>query len=101
MHCSRMSAAFAAGESPLPSRVPVKGMVTMVDLGAHKYILCKMMIAIIQELNKEYKGKAAIQFIDVWEHREEAHKYGIPYYSYPDFLRKERGRDVLPPRFYG
>ena len=28
-------------------------------------------------MSKEYKGKAAIQFIDVWEHQEEAHKYGI------------------------
>lgn len=68
---------FAAEESPLPPEVPVKGMVTMVDLGAHKCIPCKMMAPIIEELSKEYKGKAAILFIDVWEHREEAPKYGI------------------------
>jgi len=68
---------FAAEESPLPSEVPVKGMVTMVDLGAHKCIPCKMMAPIIEKLKEEYKGKAAILFIDVWEHREEAPKYGI------------------------
>lgn len=68
---------FAAGESSIPPEVPVKGMVTMVDLGAHKCIPCKMMSPIIEELSNEYKGKAAILFIDVWEHREQVSKYGI------------------------
>jgi len=71
------SGVFAAEESSLPPEVPVKGMVTMVDLGATKCIPCKMMAPIIEELKKEYTGKAAILFIDVWEHREEAPKYGI------------------------
>lgn len=66
-----------AEESSTVPEVPAKGMVTMVDLGAHKCIPCKMMAPIIEELKQEYKGKAAILFIDVWEHREEAAKYGI------------------------
>lgn len=57
--------------------VPAKGMVTMLDLGAHKCIPCKMMAPIIAELQKEYAGRASVIFIDVWEHREEAQKYGI------------------------
>ncbi|MCK8603764.1 thioredoxin family protein [Syntrophobacteraceae bacterium DRH4] len=68
---------FAAEESPLPPEVPVKGMVTMLDLGATKCIPCKMMAPIIEELKEEYKGKAAILFIDVWEHRDEVPKYNI------------------------
>lgn len=52
-------------------------MVTMVDIGAHKCVPCKMMTPIIEELSGEYDGRAAIAFIDVWEHREEAGKYGI------------------------
>ena len=68
---------FAAEGSAVPPKVPVKGTVTMVDLGAHKCIPCKMMAPILEELKQEYKGKAAILFIDVWEHREEAAKYGI------------------------
>lgn len=71
------SGVAVAEESSLPAEVPVEGMVTMVDLGATKCIPCKMMAPIIEELKKEYKGKAAILFIDVWEHREEAPKYGI------------------------
>jgi len=64
------------GQDNLP-RVPAEGMVTMLDLGAKKCIPCKMMAPILEELKREYKGKAAIVFIDVWVHREEARKYGI------------------------
>jgi len=57
--------------------VPTPGLVTMVDLGAHKCIPCKMMAPIIEELQKEYEGRASIIFIDVWEHREQAQRFGI------------------------
>lgn len=57
--------------------VPVEGMVTMLDLGATECIPCKMMAPIIAELAKEYDGKAAIVFIDVWKHPEQAKKFGI------------------------
>lgn len=67
-----------SGESvTTPPSVPVKGMVTMVDLGAKKCIPCKMMAPILEKLEKAYHGKAAIVFIDVWEHKEEAQKFGI------------------------
>ncbi|RMG54568.1 MAG: thioredoxin [Bacteroidetes bacterium] len=63
-------------ESTVPE-VPVKGMVTMVDLGADRCIPCKMMAPIIEQLKKDYAGKAAIVFIDVWKHPKEAPKFGI------------------------
>ncbi len=59
------------------SNVPVKGMVTMIDLGAKKCIPCKMMAPILVKLEKEYKGNAAIVFIDVWENRAPAKRFGI------------------------
>ena len=58
-------------------QVPVAGMVTMVDIGAKKCIPCKMMAPIIEELEKEDKGKAAIVFIDVWENPEAGTPFGI------------------------
>jgi thioredoxin 1 len=67
-----------AGETAaVPSEIPVKGVVTMVDIGAHKCIPCKMMAPIMEELEKEYNGKAAIVFIDVWENPAEGKKYRI------------------------
>jgi thioredoxin 1 len=58
-------------------QAPVPGMVTMVDIGAKECIPCKMMIPVMEELEKEYKGRAAIVFIDVWVNRGAGEKYGI------------------------
>ena len=58
-------------------QAPVPGMVTMVDIGAKECIPCKMMIPIMAELEKEYKDRAAIVFIDVWVNRGAGEKYGI------------------------
>jgi len=67
-----------AGAQPLDfSKVPVNGMVTMIDLGATKCIPCKMMAPIMEKMEKVYRGKAAIVFIDVWENREQAGRFGI------------------------
>ena len=57
--------------------IPFKGIVTMIDLGAQKCIPCKMMAPIIKKLKKVYEGKAAIIFIDVWENRDQAKRFGI------------------------
>ena len=57
--------------------LPVKGMVTMIDLGAKKCIPCKMMAPIMEKMERKYEGKAAIVFIDVWEHREQAARFRI------------------------
>ena len=57
--------------------VPVKGMVTMIDLGAKKCIPCKMMAPILAKMEKQYEGKATIVFIDVWQHNEQARRFGI------------------------
>ncbi len=67
----------ANGQSSSIPEVPAKGMVTMVDIGAKKCIPCKMMAPIMESLEKEYNGKAAIVFIDVWENRGQGQRFGI------------------------
>lgn len=57
--------------------VPAKGRVTMIDLGAKKCIPCKMMAPILVKLEKAYKGKADIVFIDVWENKQPAQRFKI------------------------
>jgi thioredoxin 1 len=59
------------------NNVPVKGMVTMIDLGAKKCIPCKMMAPVLEKMKKIYHKKAAIVFIDVWENREQIARFGI------------------------
>lgn len=76
--CLAATVALAAPTLPKPKpAVPVKGMVTMVDLGAKTCIPCKMMAPILVELEKEYKGKAAVVFIDVREDYDAAERFRI------------------------
>ena len=57
--------------------VPVKGLVTLVDLGADRCVPCKMMAPILVELKKEYQGRAAIVFLDVWKDKAPAVRFSI------------------------
>ena len=84
------AALFAAAPPP---EVPVKGMITMVDLGAKKCIPCKMMAPILEKLEKVYAGKAAVIFFDVWEDPAPARRFGIRSIPTQIFFDK-KGREV-------
>lgn len=58
-------------------KIPVKGMVTMIDLGAKSCIPCKMMAPILEKMEKRYAKRAAIVFIDVRYYPEEARRFSI------------------------
>ncbi len=73
--------------------VPVKGMVTMVDIGAKKCIPCRMMAPILAKLEKEYKGRAAIVFLDVWEDPAPAKHFSIRAIPTQIFFDK-KGKEV-------
>ena len=57
--------------------IPVKNMVTMVDIGSTSCIPCKMMEPVLENLTKEYQGRAAILFVDVKKDMATARKYDI------------------------
>jgi thioredoxin 1 len=84
---------FAADTEGLP-QAPVPGKVTMVDIGAKACIPCKMMIPIMEELEKEYKDRAAIVFIDVWKNPHAGPKYGIKLIPTQIFY-DAKGKEVL------
>jgi thioredoxin 1 len=77
--CLFLTAALASGENDPQdfSLVPEKGVVTMVDLGAKACIPCKMMAPVLDKLETVYAGRAAITFIDVRKHREQAKRFRI------------------------
>ena len=88
-----MSVAAVRAEPGKPPDVPVKGMVTMIDLGANSCVPCKMMAPILEKLEKEYKGKATIVVIDVWKDPSQSKKYGIRAIPTQIFYDKE-GKEV-------
>lgn len=94
MSCLLMLARSEALDAAAQPEIPVKGMVTMVDLGAKKCIPCKMMAPILARLEKEYAGRAAIVFLDVWEDSKPAHRFGIRGIPTQIFFDKE-GKEVF------
>ena len=60
--------AQAEAATPLPR---------LVDVGADKCIPCKMMAPILEELKREYAGKFAVEFVDVWKNPGAVDAYGI------------------------
>jgi thioredoxin 1 len=76
-----------AADSPSP------GQVTMIDLGADSCVPCKMMAPIIEELKREYAGRAEIIFYDVWKDPAPAKQYGIRAIPTQIFFDRE-GREV-------
>jgi thioredoxin 1 len=90
---ARQAALFAAA----PVEIAVKGMVTMIDLGAGKCIPCKMMAPILEKLKKEYAGRAALIFLDVKEDPSLIERYGISAIPTQIFFDKN-GKGVLRHR---
>lgn len=88
------SACDAVEKSETVPSIPVKGMVTMVDLGAKECIPCKMMAPILEKLKNTYKGKAAIIFIDIRKDPERAKRFGIRVMPTQIFFNKE-GKEVF------
>ena len=72
---------------------PSPGRVTMIDLGADSCVPCKMMAPIIEELKKEYAGRADIIFHDVWKDPAPAKQYGIRAIPTQIFFDRQ-GREV-------
>jgi thioredoxin 1 len=85
---------IVAADPAKPPDVPVKGMVTMVDLGAKSCIPCKMMVPILEKLEKDYKGKAAIVFIDLLKDPSQAERFGITIIPTQIFYDKQ-GKEVF------
>jgi thioredoxin 1 len=85
--------AVVSADPSTPPEVPVKDMVTMVDLGANSCVPCKMMAPILQKLEREYTGRAAIVFLDVWKDPDQAKRFGIKVIPTQVFYDKE-GKEV-------
>jgi len=66
-----------AGQISEARDIPVKNMVTMVDLGAKFCVPCKLMAPILAELEKEYQGRAAVIFVDVREQKGKAKEFNV------------------------
>lgn len=75
----------------------VSGRPTLVDFGARSCIPCKKMAPILEQLEKEYKGRANVIFIDVWQDNKIGGSYRvqmIPTQIFFDAKGKEVSRHI-------
>jgi thioredoxin 1 len=95
MKCLFLTVAIVFAAMRATAAEPATMLPRLVDLGASKCVPCKMMAPVLDELGKEYAGQLTVVFIDVWEKREEADRYGIrmiPTQIFYDATGKERFR---------
>jgi len=91
-----LAAPAVAGDAAeaAPAAIPVPGMVTLVDLGANRCIPCKLMAPVLREVREEYRGRAAVIFLDVWEDPNQTERFGIQVIPTQIFYDAE-GREAL------
>lgn len=73
------------------------GHPTLVDFGARSCIPCKKMAPILEQLEKEYRGRANVIFVDVWQDNKIGGQYRvqmIPTQIFFDAKGKEAGRHM-------
>ena len=73
--------------------LPVKGMVTLIDLGKKTCTQCKMMAPILEKLEKKYKGRAAVVFINLLDDPEQQYRFRLKALPTQIFFNPE-GKEV-------
>ncbi|NJD38043.1 MAG: thioredoxin family protein [Geobacter sp.] len=100
--CCLLLASSALAELPSGNQASIQaalssGRPTLVDFGARSCIPCKKMAPILEQLEKEYKGRANVIFIDVWQDNKIGGNYRvqmIPTQIFFDARGKETGRHI-------
>lgn len=59
------------------SQALLSGKPTVIDLGARTCVQCKKMAPTLEELSREYRGKASVLFIDVHEDQAAADQFRV------------------------
>ena len=79
----------------VPQKAVAKKLPKFLELGSVNCRPCQMMQPIVAELEKEYKGKLEVEFIDVWlpENENVAQKYKISSIPVQIFF-DENGKEV-------
>jgi len=100
--CGLLVASSAWAELPSGNELTIRaalasGRPTLVDFGARSCIPCKKMAPILEQLEKDYQGRANVIFVDVWQDRSIGGRYRvqmIPTQIFYDANGSEAGRHI-------
>lgn len=70
-------AELPSGDETVIRKALASGRPTVVDFGARSCIPCKKMAPILEQLEREYRGKANVIFIDVWQDKSIGGRYKV------------------------
>jgi len=90
-------AELASGNELTIRAALASGRPTLVDFGARSCIPCKKMAPILEQLEKDYQGRANVIFVDVWQDRSIGGRYRvqmIPTQIFYDANGSEAGRHI-------
>lgn len=100
--CCLLLSSSAFAELPSGNQFTIQaalasGKPTIVDFGARSCIPCKKMAPILEQLEKEYRGRANVIFVDVWQDNKIGGQYRvqmIPTQIFFDAKGRESGRHM-------
>lgn len=67
-------------------------MLKLIDFWAEWCPPCKLMDPVVEEIEKEFKGKIEVVKIDVDQERAKAEKYEI--FSIPTYVLEKKGKEI-------
>ena len=89
------TAALAASTEVVPG-IPVKDTVTLVDVGATTCVQCRLMAPLLDELKEEYKDRAAVIVINVYDPANAGKAEALKVMAIPTQIFYDRqGREVF------
>lgn len=71
------------------------GVPTVIDFGSDSCIPCKAMAPVLETLNTEFQGRAAVQFMDVWEYTDVVENFPVQVIPTQVFFTAE-GKPFVP-----
>lgn len=71
------------------------GVPTVIDFGSDDCIPCKQMAPVLEKLNTEWQGKAAVRFMDVWKYTDGVQDFPIQLIPTQVFFTAE-GKPFVP-----
>jgi thioredoxin 1 len=92
-HLSAIAADLPSATENAIRTALASGKPTVADFGARSCIPCKKMAPILEELNRELRGKANVLFNDVWKDNTLAQSYRIQMIPTQIFF-DAKGREV-------
>jgi thioredoxin 1 len=75
------------------SKIPEKGKITLIDLGAATCIPCKMMVPVLNKVKKRFAGKAEVVVIDIRYNRDQVQRFQLRAIPTQVFFDRE-GKEV-------